>query len=307
MKTSSQVKYYEVSEQESGQKLFSYLQRKLGRDIPRSAIMKFIRTGQVRVNKGRCKPFQRVCAADEIRVPPHSSSAKTDTSDAGPIDIIYESHEYLVLDKPPGLPVHPGTYHNDSLVTRVHAAYSHAVFAPTPAHRLDKNTTGIILFAKSYKWLRYIQSIWNQPGFCKEYLAWVQGKWDANIAEIKAGILKDHLGARVDSRGKEARSSITVVAGFEDMSLLRVRIYTGRTHQIRLHLAQKGHPIIGDTEHTDKECKTMYLHSFRLNWGKKSFTHLPDWEGRFNPELYLSISKSELVTSVCEYDQSHSS
>lgn len=289
----TRVKHCLVSEQESGQKVFAYLKKKVGRDFPDSGLQRLIRTGQVRINKKRCRPFDRISAGDVIRIPPYFNSESPDSPCFGPLDIIFENHHFLILNKKENLPVHPGTGHKDSLVGRVVSRCPDAPFQPVPVHRLDKNTTGLILFAKSYSWLREIQDIWHSGKMEKIYLAWVKGEWDGKSGPMTDRLLRRDHKVSVDEKGKPALSWVTPVMKNSGMSLLRIRLSTGRTHQIRVQLAERGFPVIGDMKYgtADRGIKRMLLHSKMLSWPGHRFVIAPDWPDEFAvPEDIMQVT-----------------
>ena len=155
------VQTFTVTAEEAGQKLLQYLARRLGRDVPPAALQRFIRTGQVRVDGKRAKPFNRLAMGQLVRVPPYEPGGPGPGTPRPPgasppetvpaLDILHEDADLLVLVKPAGLPVHPGSGHATALTTILHARDPGAPFKPTPAHRLDRDTTGILLVAKSYR------------------------------------------------------------------------------------------------------------------------------------------------------------
>ncbi|MFW6005134.1 MAG: RluA family pseudouridine synthase [Desulfonatronovibrionaceae bacterium] len=276
-----QVQNCLVTPEESGQKLLSYLKRKMGQSFPESGLMRLIRTGQVRVNKKRCRPFHRLRARDMVRIPPYKPADRPapclDQSRDQTVDIVHSTRDFLLVNKPGNLPVHSGTGHDHSLTLRVHALYPQASFQPTPVHRLDRGTSGLILFALSYSWLRQMQKIWAHPSVRKIYLALVQGRWPWQELEIKDRLIRDHHGVRTNPQGRPAISRVSLMNQNQDRSLLMVSISTGRTHQIRVHLAEKGYPVIGDLKYGGAQSRIMHLHSFRLIWPGHDFRLMPSW------------------------------
>lgn len=280
-----QVEHCLVSEQESGQKILAYLKRKMGRDFPDSGLMRLIRTGQVRVNKRRCKPFDRIYTDDVVRIPPHLNNPLPASPCSGPLEIVYENHEFLALNKPGGLPVHPGTGHEDSLAGRVFSIYQEATFKPTPIHRLDKDTSGLILFAKSYSWLREIQNLWKSGQVEKVYQTWVNGKWEQGTGPIMDNLVRFSDKVRVKKSGKPALSWVTHVLQKKQISLLQISLATGRTHQIRVQLAERGFPVIGDKKYGRKKpgFNKMLLHCFKISWPGLDLLVAPDWPADLKP------------------------
>lgn len=313
-----------VTAPEAGQKLLQFLARRV--EAPQSELHRWIRTGQVRINGGRAKAFDRVREGDLVRVPPFAaadpagergfppcgghSRALTRGHDA--VVILAETDDLLVINKPAGLPTHPGTGHTDSLATRLAAARPDASFRPTPAHRLDRDTSGLILAAKSYAALRGLcEAFAARNGVIKEYLAWVAGAclWDTPRT-LEDRLRKSDVASPADTRrrsasgrprervqvvsdrhkpseetapgspGRTARLTARTVARINGASLLHIRLYTGRTHQIRAQLAARGFPLIGDVKYGGPFATDgLKLHAFRLTVEGKTWTAAPPWNG----------------------------
>lgn len=303
-----------VSGEEAGQKLLQFLQRRLGKSVPGSAILRIIRTGQVRVDGGRKKPFFRLSAGQEVRVPPLSGvaapaspaspavPAAPDASAAqpgtpAPLDFLLETPGYVAVLKPAGLCAHAGTRHKDSVADRLKALFAGAPFAPVLAHRLDKDTSGILLAAKSYAELRRLNELFATGGVAKTYLAWVDGSWPGSgpelledrldrldLAEARpagAGDRKKVLAAE-DGAGKTARSEVRPLIRKRQATLLLVRLFTGRTHQIRVQLSLRGHPVISDAVYGRKvRTLPMLLHALSLRLPERALFAPPPWTGPF--------------------------
>lgn len=201
--------------------------------------------------------------------------------------LVYSDADLFLFDKPAGLAVHPGTGHDDSLATRLASNCAGAAFRPTPAHRLDKDTSGLLLVARSYRMLRQLHDAFaSREGMVKEYLAWVAGNWNGNGAML----LRDRLAKKADGRGRErmstgegAEASCTVqcLHRTQARSLLLIRLHTGRTHQIRVQLADRGHPIVGDRKYGGPPNRGgLMLHAVRLRL-PDGCVHvcLPQWTG----------------------------
>ena len=290
---------FRVSDAEAGQKLLQCLARRV--EATQGELHRWIRTGQVRVNGGRRGPFDRLEAGDELRLPPFARLQAPSSPGNGTrleLPIIWESPDLLVVNKPAGLPTHPGTGHDDSVVTRLHAAMPpEAPFAPTPAHRLDRDTSGVLLVARSYATLRRLNDAFaRHDTISKEYLAWCAGRWDLP-SPLR---LEDQLEKRADrpggpermhatSTGRQATMDVTVLHATADATLLGIRLLTGRTHQIRVQLASRGHPILGDAKYGGPRAfprgltvPGLLLHAFRLilepgTPDAKTFLALPPW------------------------------
>ena len=324
MKTPVQI--FTVTAAEAGQKLLQYLVRRLDGALPPAALQRLIRTGQVRLDGKRAKPFDRVAEGQKVRMPPFETDAMpavapggaaapspaphiaavprparkqaqppapasravpgpTAAADISGLDILYEDDELLVVVKPAGLPVHPGSGHATALTTLLHARDPGAPFRPTPAHRLDRDTTGILLVAKSYRMLRRIHDAMLSGEARKDYLAWVRGQW--RFTEVNDWItLRDRLAKRGDpgrerveagEDGKEAVCKVRLLGRTAAASLLEVRLETGRTQQIRAQLAARGHPIVGDPKYGGG-APPMRLHAWRVTLPDAAFCAPPDWE-----------------------------
>lgn len=291
-----------VTPAEAGQKLVQYLARRLG--VPHSVLHRWIRTGQVRVNGGRRKPFDRVEAGDTVRLPPFARQENTHTfasPDTVPVitgvPILYADSELIICHKPAGLPVHGGTGHSDSLTARLTKAFANAPFAPTPAHRLDKDTSGLICIALSYTRLRALHEALRTGRCVKDYLAWVEGDWPHdgtrlfthNLTKRYTGTDEKMRLADTGPRIKEARCTATCLERCHGRSLLHLCLLTGRTHQLRAQCALLGHPVCGDKKYGAHTSTPLRLHATRLilpeGLGPDNITCLPDWDGDF----YVSL------------------
>ena len=297
-----------VTPEEAGQKLLQFLQRRVDKGVPKSAIMRWIRTGQVRVNKGRVKAFVRLGKDDIVRIPPYSIdgikeadgnrpeelSSKDDRPATvrleGILPVADEAEGLLVINKPAGLPVQPGTGHTDAVTTRLKSAFEGVPFSPTPAHRLDKNTSGLLLVATSYKRLQELHELFrNEHAIGKHYLAWVEGRWEhdspVELHDILAKERQQNGKERMEVDaidGKAALCRVTPLSISTERSLLHIELKTGRTHQIRVQLSSRSHPIIGDTKYGAAHNRQgMLLHAWRVVLPKEVFRCLPEWKRPF--------------------------
>jgi 23S rRNA pseudouridine955/2504/2580 synthase len=296
-----EVRNITVTPEEAGQKIVSFIARRLGELVPQSAVMRWIRTGQVRLDGGRTRPFVRVGAGQIVRLPPCELKAvpAEPGTHAPPFPVIYEDDALVAIDKPHGLPVHPGSGWADSVQTRLEAAYPGASFAPTPVHRLDRDTTGILLIAKTYEKLGELHQLLRDRQIGKEYLAWVAGRFGGEEHCLR--VLRDELEKtgpagheRVQTgSGKTAVTEAFVLKASDQATLLRLRILTGRTHQIRAQLAARGHPLIGDRKYGGP-LGHMMLHAWRVSLPDLILAWPPSWTGRWavSPGLLRKITGS---------------
>jgi 23S rRNA pseudouridine955/2504/2580 synthase len=201
--------------------------------------------------------------------------------------IVAELPGLLVLDKPAGMPVQPGRGHRDSVASRLAACFAHLPFKPTPAHRLDKDSSGLLLAATSYERLRALHEAFARRGLKKTYLAWVEGAWPEEGLCILRDLLEKTGGPgreKVRSgQGREALCEALCLYREERRSLLRVHLLTGRTHQIRAQLSTRGHPICGDVKYGAHSRKDgLFLHAFSMELpGGEHFTCPPPWTGKW--------------------------
>lgn len=291
------VRQLSVDEESAGQRLDNFLMRHL-KGVPKTHVYRIIRSGQVRVNKGRASVDTRVQPGDMVRVPPVRVAEKTpDHSPAAParaFDVLLEDEHLIAIDKPAGVAVHGGSGVSFGVIEQLRRARHYqqpggAHFLEL-VHRLDRETSGILLIAKKRSALKHLQDQFRERETGKTYLALVQGRWPDKLKVIDQPLRKYLLPAgegegerRVktttadDPEGMRAITLVKVRQHLPGHSLLEVTIKTGRTHQIRVHLAAQGHPIAGDDKYGDfahnkalhkQGLKRMFLHAWRLR-----FTH----------------------------------
>lgn len=280
----STARQREIGEEGAGQRLDNFLLGEL-KGVPRSHVYRLIRSGQVRVNSGRVNPKYRLKAGDRVRVPPvaretpRPASTEQGTWDWLERRVVYEDSRLLVLDKPAGLAVHGGSGVSLGCIEALRALRPDNPELEL-AHRLDKATSGILLVAKRRSALRQLHALLREGRVEKRYLTLVQGKWPAGVTEIAAPLLTrrpaSEARVKVDAAGKDARSSFRLLESYgKTASLLEVTIATGRTHQIRVHAAHRGHPVAGDDRYGDaafneslerKGLRRMFLHAHAVEF-----------------------------------------
>ena len=298
----SVVKFLTVDEESAGQRLDNFLFRHL-KGVPKTHVYRIIRSGEVRVNKGRAQAETRIESGDVLRLPPVRVSARTEENASKPaparqFPVLLEDDALLAIDKPAGVAVHGGSGVSFGVIEQLRTARPMAKFLEL-VHRLDRDTSGILLVAKKRSALTALQSQFRERETGKTYLALVEGTWPANKKVLDAPLAKYLLPGKdgtpdtgerrvrvVAKDHPDAMRAVTLVrvlARFTlpgdttPVSLLAVTIKTGRTHQIRVHLASAGHAIAGDDKYgtSDRQraltklgLRRMFLHAWRLQ-----FTH----------------------------------
>ncbi|MEP6739827.1 MAG: RluA family pseudouridine synthase [Caldimonas sp.] len=278
----------------AGQRLDNFLAKTL-KGVPRTHLYRVIRSGEVRVNKGRASADTRLDLGDEVRIPPVRTADRSDEPAAPPREfpIVYEDEHLLAIDKPAGVAVHGGSGESFGVIEQLRRARPDAEFLEL-VHRLDKETSGLLLIARTRPALVRLQNDLRsrspERAFGKTYAALVAGSWPESQKVIDVALHKfvDADGVRrvrtVDADDEQGRRSITLVKvaqRYAHFTLLDVTIKTGRTHQIRVHLAHLGHAVIGDPKYGDfalnkavargttvpgTRFERMFLHARRLRF-----------------------------------------
>ncbi len=262
------VSYYEANPNDHGQRLDNLLLKQM-KGCHRTSIYKCIRKGSVRVNGGRSRPSYRVQLGDVIRIPPHHSalqSSLTPSSLAWLKDCVIDDYaDYLVLNKPPGLAVHGGSEVGINVVDGLRVLYPDSLQIGL-AHRLDRATSGCLLVAKNRSALVYFHKLFADRAVTKYYLAVVQGAWPQDCHVINTPLKREGDRVLCHEAGQSAQTYFKVLARHDKVTLLGVTPHTGRMHQIRVHCASVGHPILGDTRYgpRSKQDKHLYLHAKRI-------------------------------------------
>lgn len=306
-----QVRHVSIPEDGAGQRIDNFLLREL-KGVPRSHVYRLLRTGQVRVNGGRIKPDHRLAAGDAVRLPPVSlpgtpvRGAPSKAQRAWVADAIRHEDDYvLVVDKPAGIAVHGGSGIGHGVIEVLRALRPEATLEL--AHRLDRETSGCLLVAKRRAALRRLHAAFREGKVEKRYLALLAGRWAHGRTTVGAALKRNLLqgGERmvrvVDDGGKAARTEFRPLTLYAGASYMEIVIDTGRTHQIRVHAAHSGHPVIGDGKYGDdavnkrfraRGLKRMFLHAHGL-----TLPH-PSGQGELSVEAPLPDELRAVLTQL---------
>jgi 23S rRNA pseudouridine955/2504/2580 synthase len=283
----SQVELRTISEQEAGQRIDNFLMRHFSR-VPRSRVYRLLRKGEVRVNRKRVDAEYRIAAGDEVRLPPvHIDRTEEPGRPSSRLQeliersVIFQDKHLLVIDKPSGVAVHGGSGMSFGVIEALRASRPRESLELV--HRLDRDTSGCLCVARDRATLVALHALIREGGMHKTYLALVSGDWQLGTKRIDAPLATDERRqgerhVRVAAAGKDSVSVFKPVQFFGKVAtLMQVDIPTGRTHQIRVHAAYAGHPLLGDDKYGDRErnaelkgagLKRIFLHaqSIAFDW-----------------------------------------
>lgn len=294
-----EVQWVEITEANNDQRLDNFLITRL-KGVPKSLIYRVVRKGEVRVNKGRVDVKYRLNIGDIVRIPPIRVAEKIELEHVsnGLLQkleqaIIFEDAALLVMNKPAGFPVHGGSGVNAGIIEGLRQARPDAHFLEL-VHRLDKDTSGCLIIAKKRSALRKLHEIFREDQVHKTYLALLAGQWLPKQLVVTQPLLKhsSESGERVvcvSAQGKAAETLFRRIALYRDTTLVSATPKTGRTHQIRVHAAWLGHPIIADERYGNFELnrefkkrgyKRLFLHAEKLEFihpisGERVAFHAP--------------------------------
>ena len=327
LQTAAAVQFLTVDEESAGQRLDNFLIRVL-KGVPKTHIYRIIRSGEVRRNKGRVSADDRVNPGDVLRIPPIRLSERAEEKAAQPapareFPVVFEDEAFLAIHKPAGVAVHGGSGVSFGVIEQMRQARPQARLLEL-VHRLDRETSGLLLIAKKKSALKALQDQFRERETGKTYLALVKGVWPARLKVLDQplhkyllpdGERRVRVTGKDDPDGMKSVSLVKVVqavpapggldaAYAQGFSLLEVTIKTGRTHQIRVHLASAGHPIVGDDKYGDFELnrqlarlgfKRMFLHAWRLKLSHPVSGQALELQTELSEELqkWISIGKSD--------------
>ncbi|KGK17903.1 pseudouridine synthase [Vibrio navarrensis] len=257
----TKVQSVEIDEDMAGQRIDNFLRNQL-KDVPKSMIYRIVRKGEVRVNKKRIKAEYKLQAGDVVRIPPVTVEEKTpEVAPSTKLNrvaeleqqIIFEDDHLLILNKPSGTAVHGGSGLKFGAIEALRALRPEARFLEL-VHRIDRDTSGILLVAKKRSALRHLQAQFREKTVKKYYFALVMGEWRNSCKVVNAPLLKNEVNSivRVNPNGKPSETRFSVLEKFTQATLVQASPITGRTHQIRVHTQYSGHPIAWDDRYGDR-------------------------------------------------------
>ncbi|MBF8999602.1 23S rRNA pseudouridine(955/2504/2580) synthase RluC [Vibrio nitrifigilis] len=284
----TQVQFVDIDEDMAGQRIDNFLRNQL-KSIPKSMVYRILRKGEVRVNKKRVKAEYKIAAGDVVRIPPVTIQEQ-DVNAPAPVStklnkvaeledrIIYEDDHMLILNKPSGTAVHGGSGLKFGAIEALRALRPQARFLEL-VHRIDRDTSGILLVAKKRSALRHLQAQFREKTVHKYYFALVMGQWKNNCKSVNAPLLKNEVNSivRVNPKGKPSETRFKILEKFKEATLVQASPITGRTHQIRVHTQYMGHPIAWDDRYGDPRfdaytaqfgIQRLFLHAANIQ-----FTH----------------------------------
>ncbi|HEY8101977.1 MAG TPA: 23S rRNA pseudouridine(955/2504/2580) synthase RluC [Burkholderiaceae bacterium] len=299
-----QVQLVTISDEDAGQRIDNFLVRIL-KGVPKSHVYRVLRSGEVRVNKGRIDQTYRLVEGDIVRIPPVRVAEKsTQTVPGAEFKILLEDNSLLVIDKPAGVAVHGGSGVSYGVIEQLRSARPEAKFLEL-VHRLDRDTSGILLLAKKRSALTNLHEQIREGELDKRYLVLVQGDWKNPRQHIKLPLFKYNAAdgerrVRVQTDGLPSHTIFNLRQRYGNFALLEAELKTGRTHQIRVHLSSSGFAIAGDDKYGDFALnrslqkaegdriafKRMFLHAYQI-----TFTH---------PETGKQITLNAPLPPECE-------
>ncbi len=300
------VRHERIDEAAAGQRIDNFLLR-IAKGVPKSHVYRILRSGEVRVNGRRVQQTYRLAEGDEVRIPPIRIAEPTRSAPAPAgkaLPVVYEDDALLVIDKPSGKAVHGGSGVSYGVIEQLRVQRPELRMLEL-AHRLDRETSGLLIVAKKRSALTALHDMLRDGKVEKRYLTLVPGRWANPLQHVKAPLFK-YLTAegerrvRVSDEGKPAHSVMRLVRRWRDFSLLEVELKTGRTHQIRVHLAHLGFPLCGDDKYGDfalnkrlegEGLKRMFLHAAKLRFAHPLTGEVLAFEAPLPPDLQSFVDR----------------
>ena len=303
-RTGCEVQWVDIDEGHDGQRLDNFLIAHL-KGAPRTLVYRIIRKGEVRINKKRAKAQTRVQRGDQVRIPPlrlaPEEAAKEVSDNLRELlmrRVIAETNEWMVVNKPAGLAVHGGSGVKIGLIEALRQVRTDLGFLEL-VHRLDRDTSGCLLLAKSRSALVFLNEALKAKKMDKRYLALVEGGWPARRDWVSAPLDRFDAGngerrVRVDQQGKRSRTLFAIREAFPDATLLEASPVTGRTHQIRVHAAHVGHALIVDKKYGTSKGEALataigldrlFLHAASLSFPEPTSGRTVSVNARLDSEL----------------------
>ncbi|MCP4475293.1 MAG: RluA family pseudouridine synthase [Gammaproteobacteria bacterium] len=313
-KQSQQVneQYIMVPAEHAGRRIDNFLFSRL-KGVPKSLIYRLLRKRAIRVNKKRAGADYRLQSGDQIRVPaltvaaPASAAIVADSQLLAQLRqaVLLENSELLIIDKPSGLAVHGGSGIRCGLIEMLQQARPTLTFLAL-AHRLDRETSGCLLFAKTPQVLRELHALLRQGQVKKRYQALTLGQWPAGITEVSLPLRRNQLQSgermvKVDDSGKASITRFRSLECWENATLVEAELLTGRTHQIRVHGSHIGHPIAGDSKYGDRDfnrmlrqcgLKRLFLHAAALEF------YLPSLQTTISATAPLPVTLTDCLAAL---------
>ncbi len=306
------VQLIEIFAENCGQRIDNFLITQL-KGVPKTRIYRIIRKGEVRVNKGRVDNKYRLKQGDIVRVPPVRVAVREDEIIIQPglkqsleSQIIFEDDVMMVLNKPSGFAVHGGSGINSGVIEALRQLRPDARFLEL-AHRLDKATSGCLLIAKKRSSLKILHELFRTDAVQKTYLALLAGQWEKKQWLVTAPLLRStgkggERWVKVSKAGKFAETRFKRLKKYQDCSLVEAKPKTGRTHQIRVHAAWLGHPIVADERYGEEMVnkkfrqrgfKRLFLHAHQLAFAHPVSEEKMSFTAPLPEELEVLLSKQE--------------
>lgn len=308
-----QVRLVTIDEDNVGQRIDNFLLSKL-KGVPKSMIYRIVRKGEVRVNKKRIKPEYKLAEGDQVRIPPvRVSEENYRTAPSANLErvsrledrILFEDKHILVLNKPAGIAVHGGSGVDYGVIEALRSLRPQQKFLEL-VHRLDKDTSGVLLVAKKRSALKHLHDQLRHKQMQKDYQALVRGEWQKHDKVVKAPLLKLTLKSgerivRVNTEGKASETRFKILQRYDGATLVQASPVTGRTHQIRVHCQYAGHPIACDEKYSeqkfDDSMRALGLNRLFLHAAQLKFTH-PDTETEMTVKAPLDPVLLELLDKL---------